>query len=253
MIHYHGGPITPLTAARDLWTRRHAFVSYAHPDQMALASEVCQSFALDNGAFTSWKQGQPFDFDGYVGWVREWDRHPAFDWCVIPDAIDGGEVANDVLLADWIKAGMKHGVPVWHIDEPLDRLARLLHTYPRVALGSAGPFATIGTAEWWARIGEAMAVACDAKGRPRRPLHGLRMLDPKVFGRVPLSSADSTNVARNIGYDVRWSGPYQPATPAMRALVMAERIELAASASSWSPQSTQTDFCLTHELETTND
>jgi hypothetical protein len=58
VIHYHGGPITPQTAAIALWTRRHAMVSFARPDQMALAAEVCQSFALDNGAFSLWRAGE---------------------------------------------------------------------------------------------------------------------------------------------------------------------------------------------------
>lgn len=57
MIHYHGGPITPDTCALKAWTGRHAFVSFAATQQMALAAKVTQSFALDNGAFTFWKQG----------------------------------------------------------------------------------------------------------------------------------------------------------------------------------------------------
>ncbi len=55
MIHYHGGPITPDTCALKAWKGRHAFISFAHPGQINLASEYCQSFALDNGAFTAWK------------------------------------------------------------------------------------------------------------------------------------------------------------------------------------------------------
>lgn len=234
MIHYHGGPITPLVAARDLWTRRHAFVSFNRPEQVALAAEVSQTFALDNGAYSVWTRGDAFDFDGYVAWVREWEHHPGFDWCVIPDAIGDGEDANDRLLARWFQAGMRHGVPVWHLDEPTDRLRRLLHGYGRVALGSSGQYATIGTSEWWQRMEEAMQAACDGAGRPLGKLHGLRMLSPTVFSHIPLASADSTNVARNIGLDQRWTGSYQPLTPAMRALVLAERIEMHVAAVRWS-------------------
>lgn len=46
MIHYHGGPVTPLPASLALWQGRHAMVSFARPDQIALVAEVCQSFAL---------------------------------------------------------------------------------------------------------------------------------------------------------------------------------------------------------------
>jgi hypothetical protein len=38
--------------AHATWTRRHAFVSFERPEQVALAAEICQSFALDNGAFS---------------------------------------------------------------------------------------------------------------------------------------------------------------------------------------------------------
>jgi hypothetical protein len=75
-------------------------------------------------------------------------------------------------------------------------------------------------------MSEAMTVVCDSDGRPRCKLHGLRMLNPKVFSQIPLSSADSTNVARNIGVDKNWStGRYQPFTKEARALAMRHRIE----------------------------
>ena len=59
------------------------------------------------------------------------------------------------------------------------------------------------------------------------------MLDPTIFSQFPFSSADSTNVARNCGIDKAWKGTYAPKTAKMRALVMMERIESHASASTW--------------------
>ena len=55
MIHYHGLPITPASAAAKVLSGRHAFVSYLNPQQLEIAIEVCQSFAVDNGAFSAWK------------------------------------------------------------------------------------------------------------------------------------------------------------------------------------------------------
>ncbi len=69
MIHYHGLPITPGTAAYTVAKGRHAFVSYAHPSQLYIAIEVGQSFAIDNGAFSAWKSGNP---------VSDWK--PFFEW-----------------------------------------------------------------------------------------------------------------------------------------------------------------------------
>lgn len=51
------------------------------------------------------------------------------------------------------------------------------------------------------------------------------MLNPAITQLVPLSSADSTNVARNIGIDQTWKGRYQPATKEGRVDVLIDRIE----------------------------
>jgi hypothetical protein len=233
MIHYHGGPITPMEAAREVWRRGHAMVSFAYPGQLPLAAEVAQSFVLDNGAFTAWKQARAVDWSEYVAWVDSWKQHPGFDWCLIPDSIEGDEEENDHLISWWANRSDAASVPVWHLHESLERLERLVSESQRVALGSSGEFAVVGTSRWWSRMSEAMEVACDGEGKPLAKLHGLRMLDPAVFSHLPLSSADSTNVAQNIGVDVKWSGPYQPMTKHMRAAVLADRIEFHASASRW--------------------
>lgn len=235
MIHYHGAPVTPTSAAIALFQRRHACVSFAHPDQLSLVAEVCQSFMLDNGAFTVWKQGGTLDFDGYVEWVREWRRHPGFDFALIPDAIDGSERDNIGLLSKWRESGLwEYGVPVWHMHESLEHLQYLAKAHPRVALGSSGVYATVGTTDWWARMAEAMDALCDDRGRPPCKLHGLRMLNPTIFSQLPLSSADSTNVARNIGIDAAWDrAAYAPRSKSVRALVIADRIEHHASAATW--------------------
>ncbi len=65
-------------------------------------------------------------------------------------------------------------------------------------------------------------------------LHGLRMLNPTIFSYLPLSSADSTNVARNIGLDNKWDSPYCPRSREVRAIVLADRIERHAAANRWS-------------------
>ena len=77
-------------------------------------------------------------------------------------------------------------------------------------------------------------------GLPLTKLHGLRMLNPKIFTRLPLSSADSTNIARNIGIDSAWRGTYLPPSKDVRALVMRERIESSHSARYWERQAVQT-------------
>jgi hypothetical protein len=244
MIHYHGMPITPATSAYAAVNRGHAFVSFRYPDQLGLVLDVCQSFAVDNGAFSAWKSGEPvIDWSRYYAWVAELNRYPSFDFAVIPDVIDGDEKANDALLAEWPWLGDAKngsvGAPVWHMHESTVRLQRLAHEWHRVCIGSSGDFATVGDARWWNRMAEAMNSITDRNGNPVCKLHGLRMLNPDVFSRLPFSSADSTNIAQNIGIDSAWRGTYTPSSKDVRALVMRDRIESFNATVFWKKQKFQ--------------
>ena len=88
-------------------------------------------------------------------------------------------------------------------------------------------------------MGAAMDAICDDQGRPLCRLHGLRMLDPDIFTRLPLASADSTNAAVNCGAVNRF-GMYLPPTAAQRAAVIADRIEMHNSAPVWVREMQQT-------------
>lgn len=227
MIHYHGGPIYPEQCAVRAWSARHAFISYARPEQIELASELCQSFSLDNGAFSAWKKAGKncIDWSGYYEFVERWKNHPGMDFAIIPDVIDGGEAENDFLLHQW-PHGKFCGVPVWHMNESEDRFIRLCNEYPRVAIGSCGEYDVKKPRMAVARLKDIIRHVLDAYGRPICKLHGLRMLNPDIFTKIPLASADSTNIAQNVGKDNNWAkGNYLPASKETRAYVMAERIE----------------------------
>lgn len=225
MIHYHGTPIggTRQDAARFLMGR-HALVPFPRQEDIGIVSEVCQSFVLDNGAYSVWTRGDKLDVIGFTYWVYQWHRHPGFDWALIPDVIDGSESDNDALLADWPVELKRAGVPIWHLHESIDRLVRLANEWHVVALGSSGEWGTPGTKKWWLRMRESLHAICDESGQPICKLHGLRMLSPRVFSKLPLASADSTNVARNFKHVDRF-GMYVPATGAQRAAVIADRVE----------------------------
>lgn len=233
MIRYHGGPITPQRAGYEAWKARHAMVSYAHNWCISLAAESAQSFVLDNGAFSAWKSGTPLDVSGYIRFVDEWRLHPGFDWCIIPDVIEGDENENDAMLADWPYPSWM-SVPVWHLHESIDRLVRLASEWPRVAIGSSGEWATPGTDAWWDRMGDALDEVTDQQGRPVVKLHGLRMLDPRIYSLIPFASVDSCSVARNLGIDKKWDTGYlRGLSRPVRAAVLADRFENHAAASTW--------------------
>jgi len=230
MIHYHGGPITPDTCAIKAWKGRHGFISFAHPGQLGLASEICQSFALDNGAFSFWTAGKCVKWDDYYSFVALWMNHPRMDFAIIPDVIGAGEKENDRLLDEW-PHGDFVGVPVWHMDESDDRLVRLAKKYKRVAIGSCGEYDVKNAKACVMKLKSSISKIVDSNCYPICKLHGLRMLNSSIFTHIPLSSADSTNVARNIGIDKKWKGAYSPSSKETRAAILVERIESNNSAS----------------------
>ncbi len=233
MVHYHGGPFSdPLTAVV-VWRGRHAMISFARPEQIKVAADVCQSFCLDNGAYSMRARKVAPNFSRYYSWVDRWIRHPGCDFAVVPDHIQGSEEQNDELLNQW-PFERWHGCPVWHMHESLRRLRRLTKDWPRVAIASSGVYAAPGTVEWWKRMADAMHVCCDKSGIPHTRIHGLRMLNPTLFGQLPLSSADSTNVCRNVQLDRKWIGTYTPGSKRVRGLVLVDRIESHNAASHWS-------------------
>lgn len=230
MICYFGTPLggTKLDA-RAFLKKRHAFVSFARADQLDVVLGACDSFALDNGAFTAWKQKKAYDFKGYREWVARLIEYPSCDWCVIPDIIDGSEEENDAIIRAWTLPEAL-SVPVWHLHESIDRLMWLAAGFPRVALGSSGRWSEPGTVEWWDRMADAMNHLCQ-RGTLTTRLHGLRMLNPDVFKYLPLASADSTTVARNVGIDKKWEGQTQ--NKQLRAQILAEKVEGRQSSVRW--------------------
>lgn len=233
MIHYHGLPINPQTAAVQAVAGGHAFVSFYDTQPLGLAVEACQSFAIDNGAFSAWKSGEPVkDWSAFYEWAAACKRIPSCDFAVVPDVIDGSEADNDALVDEW-PLPRWFGAPVWHMHESLARLERLASSWPRICIGSSGEFAMVGTSAWWGQISRAMRTVCNDDGEPMVRLHGLRMLNPEIFTRLPFASADSTNVARNIGIDQAWRGTYMPPTKEARAALMRARIESHNSPTRW--------------------
>ena len=222
MIIYHGMP-TGLTVPDDLrvFHGRHLFVSYATGKAklaryVQTAAEVC----LDNGAFSYWTSGRSYDFAGYLEWVEAALEFKNVGWAVIPDLIDGSEDENDDQIREWPEAFP--GVPVWHMHESLDRLQRLCHTWPRVALGSSGSVSTPGTPDWWRRLAQAWEVI-----PTHTRIHGLRMAAEEIVTRVPLSSADSTTAGRNAHLEAKRREPFKRCKPATMVQAYCESMETA--------------------------
>ena len=141
MIKYHGLPFGgSKQEAAEALVGRHAFVSFADTSQLDIALDVCQSIALDNGAFSAWRSGKTVEWNDYFAWVQSLINHPRVDWAVIPDVIDGDELDNEKLIGRWHQYmhDNKHfGVPVWHMHESDTKLNYLSRAYPRIEIGRA--------------------------------------------------------------------------------------------------------------------
>lgn len=241
MIHYHGTPIGGDRLAPTKFLKgRDALVPFIRPDDLAIALDVCRTVIVDCSSYSYWRAGEGrVDYDAYVSWLQTFRKHPTFAWAIIPDIIDGTEAENYRWVRDWQRGEHRiKGVPVWHLHESLDYLDWLVSNFEIVALGSSGQWDTPGTKAWWARMDEARPYICDAHGQPKCKLHGLRMLDPEIFTKLPLHSADSTNAAVNCGSISRF-GMYPPPTAAQRACVIGDRIESHNSAHIWERQMSQ--------------
>ena len=201
---------------------------------MAIVAEACQSFVLDNGAFSFWKQGNgdmgPDTVKKVIEFYNCWSNHPGCDWVLIPDVIEGNEYDNDLLLDSF--PDDLNGVPIWHLHESLERLRRLANSYRVVALGSSGSYACPGNDRWWGRMRDVMRTICDNEGKPICKIHGLRMMATDIFTKIPFSSVDSTYAGRTASYDSRF-GKNAPLEKWQRADVIASRIESFNSASHW--------------------
>lgn len=191
MIHYHGTPITPISALYEMGGR-HFCVSHIRPDDVRRCHEIGQSVMLDNGAFSKWKRGADTDWPKYYDWCDKWLDHPT-TWAVIPDVIDAGTQEQDALIREWPHG--HRGAPVWHMDEPIDRLLRLVDEWPRVCVGSTDEYSRVLSPAWRYRMD--MVWNEVAKRRNRLPwLHMLRGMQLSGMG-WPFASVDSTDIAQN--------------------------------------------------------
>lgn len=190
-VHYHGTPITPHEVLYSL-AGRHFCVSHARPDQVEIVHRIAQSVMLDNGAFSAWKRGHEPDWHAYYAWCDRWLDYPT-SWAVIPDVVDGGSQLQDALLREWPHG--HRGAPVWHMDEPIDRLVRLAGEWPRVCIGSTAEYAVVCSDPWHQRMTDCWnALARRHKRTPH--IHMLRGMQC-AGGIYPFASVDSTDIAQN--------------------------------------------------------
>lgn len=221
-LHYHVTPITPNHQLMRL-AGRCFMVRWGRHEQLELVRRIAASIIYDNGAFGFYTEavkafehdkalGLDVSVDDYLLAGTDWNPYYEWvdrlldcptSWAIIPDEIGKASQAQDALLKQW-PHGRERAAPVWHMDEPIDRLLRLLDEWPKVCIGSTGDYWRIwlpGRAgadldpAWESRMDEVWEAV--ALRHTRTPyIHGLRMM--AVLGkRWPFASGDSSDAAQN--------------------------------------------------------
>ena len=221
MIHYHGTPISPISELLDV-RGCHFCVSHAAAQDVERAHQIGQSVMLDNGAFSKWKSKKATNWTAFYEWCDRWLCYPT-TWAVIPDEIDAGAQMQDALIREWPFG--HRGSPVWHMDEPIPRLLRLLDEWPRVCVGSTDEFSVVMSDAWKAQM-ELIWNAVSARHRHLPWLHMLRGMQLSG-GIYPFASVDSTDIAQN---------HHRPQNSPRK---MALRWDSLQTPGSWSPVTTQ--------------
>jgi len=191
MIHYHGTPLTPISALLSM-AGKNFCVSYARPDDAERCLQIAQQIMYDNGAFSAYTKGNKLDVKGYCTWLEPRLGHP--HWAIIPDVIDGTDDDNYQMIKDWPMRKELSAV-VWHMGSSIKYLHKLIDSeYPKICFGSSGKYWQVGSYEWEQRCDLAFnSIVKNGKVPYIHMLRGLNMAGK----RWPFASADSVNVARN--------------------------------------------------------
>jgi hypothetical protein len=214
---YHGTPLTPRAALLAMAGRSFC-VSFARADDIAIIDQIAASIMLDNGAFSFWMAARKVgaeaceaerDWSPYYAWAERW-LSGANRWAVIPDAIAMPSQLNDALINQW-PLGKSQAAPVWHMDEPVSRLGRLLDQgWNRVALGWVAQSRTdniVGSEAYMRRLDE---IDSEISGMPWGETHmlrGIAVSRVRPFPQRGLNFARAKRVAIRQPYGRR---PWRP-------------------------------------------
>jgi hypothetical protein len=114
-------------------------------------------YVIDNGAWTAFKQGRPFDPDPFL---RLLDKMGAdADWVVVPDVVDGG-LESLAMSVEWLPRlrGLRLMIPVQDRMEDAD-LAPLLSPDVGIFIGGTDAWKE-ATAARWAQLARRHGARC---------------------------------------------------------------------------------------------
>lgn len=194
-------PITPNAAFEAVCPGRNLLVSMYYPGQLGLARSLGSKLMADHGRFSTWmaamKMGKDWCDDDaprsdYYQWLEPWiwDQNVS---AIMPDIPGAPSQINDSELLDW-PFPIEKGLPVYHMDGPINRFGRLLEKYPRVCMGWIGhpKKEPVGCSKYWDRVTEIEAeLGSDIWSK----VHMLRGI--AVAFELDFAGADSSSLGQN--------------------------------------------------------
>lgn len=201
----HGTPITPVRHLAELAGRSFC-VSYADPRQLHQVAPLVPEegiLLLDNGAFTTWRQGKQFDELAFWAWANAAQEQYPQAVAVIPDVIGGSAEENWVTAARAIRGGLaeypERTMFVWHTNDSLAQLTNACRLFNFLAIGSCQEHDIQTRYQVFLeriRAANAQIEYVDTFYDRRPWIHVMRGVG-KAHEFIRFDSADSSNLARN--------------------------------------------------------
>lgn len=145
-------------------------------------------YALDNGAWTAFQKGKPFDEDAFARALRELGRDA--DWTAIPDVVAGGKASLELSLR-WMRHVLdecQRGLLVVQDGMTVADVEGIIGERVGIFVGGSTKW-KLDTLEQWSELARAKGAWCHV-GRVNSPLRIRRCQ------RAGATSFDGTNATR---------------------------------------------------------
>lgn len=182
-IHFAGPPCFGGAEYLALMKGRRVLFSFGeHRRRIFEDTSIFAQTILDSGAYTAHRKGNEVELDSYMAWLQ---RHGTrYSWYAALDLIGDGARSKE----NWqiMRREGLNPVPVFHGGEPFELLDEYRAHCPLVALGSTPGWGIKKRLEWYEAV----------FSRHEHRYHLFRATDPRLLGRFPADSVDSSTWAR---------------------------------------------------------
>lgn len=163
---------------------------------------------VDSGVFSAWNKGGSLSLKDYITFIKD---HKHLLWNYVNFDVIPGQFGQKRSTAETIASAegsyknlqtMKDAglspIPVFHQEEPLSWLERLLKDgEPYIGISSAKDLWVKDQQRW---LDQVFGLITDSQGRPLVKTHGFGLTRPVFFGAYPWATVDSTTWSLSPSY-----------------------------------------------------